>query len=59
MLINPATEEIETRKIMVQSQPGKSVRFHLNKTGVVHMVEWLPDKCQAMNSNPSTKYKIK
>jgi hypothetical protein len=28
---NPATQEVEIRKIKVQGQPGKKVRLHLNK----------------------------
>jgi hypothetical protein len=57
-----ATWEAEIRKIAVQSQPRQIVHKTLplkyttrNRAGgVAEVVEHLPSKCEALNSNPST-----
>jgi hypothetical protein len=56
-----ATQEAEIRKIMVWSQPREIVHEilsrktqHKNTNGVSQVVEYLPSKCEALNSNPST-----
>jgi hypothetical protein len=62
-----ATQEAEIRRIAVQGQPGQTVYEPLSGKyptykragGVVHVVQFLPSKCEALISNPSTAKKKK
>jgi hypothetical protein len=59
-----ATQEAETRWIMVRSQPRQTVRPYLRKKkkkkkacGVMQVVEHLPSKLEALSSNPNAANK--
>jgi hypothetical protein len=69
MAIILATQEAEIRRILVQGQPTQIVHKNLSQKyptctrkrvgEVTQMVEHLPRKCEALNSNPSTLPKKK
>jgi hypothetical protein len=62
-----ATQEAESRRIMVQSQSGQTVGETMsqktpsqNRAGqMVQVVKHLPRRCEALSSNPSTTKKGK
>jgi hypothetical protein len=64
---NPSYSGAEIRRILVQSQPGQILAETLSQQntsqkgagGVAQVVEHLPSKNEALNSNPSTVKKKK